>query len=59
VCLLRVPGQQADQQQGQEVQACRDAEDQALTAGTVDDRFDFTIGLMIDGLPGSRRAQAG
>jgi AcrR family transcriptional regulator len=26
-----------------------------LTAGTVHDRFDFTIGLMIDGLPGSRR----
>jgi len=26
-----------------------------LTAGTVQDRFDFTIGLMIDGLPGSRR----
>ncbi|MFI6339068.1 TetR/AcrR family transcriptional regulator [Streptomyces sp. NPDC050535] len=26
-----------------------------LTAGTVPDRFDFTIGLMIDGLPGSRR----
>ncbi|MET8288424.1 TetR/AcrR family transcriptional regulator [Streptomyces sp. NPDC048448] len=25
-----------------------------LTAGTVHDRFDFTIGLMIDGLPGSR-----
>ncbi|MFJ4834331.1 TetR/AcrR family transcriptional regulator [Streptomyces sp. NPDC088747] len=26
-----------------------------LTAGTVHDRFDFTVGLMIDGLPGSRR----
>ncbi|KMS84867.1 TetR family transcriptional regulator [Streptomyces regensis] len=26
-----------------------------LTAGTVQDRFDFTIGLMIDGLPGARR----
>ncbi|MEV8097836.1 TetR/AcrR family transcriptional regulator [Kitasatospora sp. NPDC085879] len=26
-----------------------------LTAGTVNDRFDFTLGLMIDGLPGSRR----
>ncbi|MFJ6212322.1 TetR/AcrR family transcriptional regulator [Streptomyces sp. NPDC092296] len=26
-----------------------------LTAGTVQDRFDFTIGLMIDGIPGSRR----
>ncbi|WP_377270081.1 TetR/AcrR family transcriptional regulator [Peterkaempfera sp. SMS 1(5)a] len=26
-----------------------------LTAGTVHDRFDFTLGLMIDGLPGSRR----
>jgi AcrR family transcriptional regulator len=26
-----------------------------LTAGTVHDRFDFTIGLMIDGLPGPRR----
>ncbi|MFJ5273986.1 TetR/AcrR family transcriptional regulator [Streptomyces sp. NPDC088358] len=25
-----------------------------LTAGTVHDRFDFTIGLMIDGLPGAR-----
>ncbi|WP_393071915.1 TetR/AcrR family transcriptional regulator [Streptomyces sp. LN704] len=25
-----------------------------LTAGSVHDRFDFTIGLMIDGLPGSR-----
>jgi hypothetical protein len=24
-----------------------------LTTGTVRDRFDFTIGLMIDGLPGS------
>jgi AcrR family transcriptional regulator len=30
-----------------------------LTAGTVDDRFGFTIGLMIDGLPGPGRAQAG
>jgi len=30
-----------------------------LTAGTVDDRFDFTIGLMVDGLPGARPAQAG
>ncbi len=26
-----------------------------LTAGTGDDRFGFTIGLMIDGLPGARR----
>ncbi|MET7433598.1 TetR/AcrR family transcriptional regulator [Streptomyces flaveolus] len=26
-----------------------------LTAGTVQDRFDFTIGLMIDGLLGARR----
>ncbi|MFE9611435.1 TetR/AcrR family transcriptional regulator [Streptomyces sp. NPDC006012] len=26
-----------------------------LTAGTVRDRFDFTIGLLIDGLPGARR----
>lgn len=26
-----------------------------LTAGTVDDRFDFTLRLMIDGLPGARR----
>lgn len=26
-----------------------------LTAGTIHDRFDFTIGLMIDGLPGVRR----
>jgi AcrR family transcriptional regulator len=26
-----------------------------LTAGTGHDRFDFTLGLMIDGLPGSRR----
>jgi AcrR family transcriptional regulator len=26
-----------------------------LTAGTGDDRFGFTLGLMIDGLPGSRR----
>ena len=26
-----------------------------LTAGTIHDRFDFTIGLMIDGLPGTRR----
>jgi AcrR family transcriptional regulator len=26
-----------------------------LTAGTGDDRFDFTVGLMIDGLAGSRR----
>ena len=26
-----------------------------LTAGTVHDRFDFTVGLMIDGLPGARR----
>ncbi|SEP03195.1 TetR/AcrR family transcriptional regulator [Actinacidiphila rubida] len=25
-----------------------------LTAGTVHDRFDFTIGLMVDGLPGAR-----
>ncbi|SEG28377.1 transcriptional regulator, TetR family [Actinacidiphila yanglinensis] len=25
-----------------------------LTAGTVDDRFDFTLGLMIGGLPGAR-----
>jgi AcrR family transcriptional regulator len=24
-----------------------------LTAGTVEDRFDFTIGLMVDGLPGA------
>ncbi|WP_327296854.1 MULTISPECIES: TetR/AcrR family transcriptional regulator [unclassified Streptomyces] len=28
-----------------------------LTAGTIHDRFDFTVGLMIDGLPGSRRDQ--
>lgn len=27
-----------------------------LTAGTVDDRFNFTIGLMVNGLPGSRPA---
>jgi AcrR family transcriptional regulator len=27
-----------------------------LTAGTVEDRFDFTIGLMVDGLPGARPA---
>ncbi|MFF1835390.1 TetR/AcrR family transcriptional regulator [Streptomyces sp. NPDC058231] len=26
-----------------------------LTAGTLHDRFDFTIGLMVDGLPGSQR----
>ncbi|MET7451866.1 TetR/AcrR family transcriptional regulator [Streptomyces sp. NPDC005574] len=26
-----------------------------LTAGTVHDRFDFTLGLMVDGLPGARR----
>ncbi|WP_328328142.1 MULTISPECIES: TetR/AcrR family transcriptional regulator [unclassified Streptomyces] len=26
-----------------------------LTAGTIHDRFDFTVGLMIDGLQGSRR----
>ncbi|MFE7169986.1 TetR/AcrR family transcriptional regulator [Streptomyces sp. NPDC057616] len=25
-----------------------------LTAGTTDDRFDFTLGLMVDGLPGAR-----
>ena len=30
-----------------------------LTAGTIEDRFDFTIGLMVDGLPGARPAQAG
>jgi AcrR family transcriptional regulator len=27
-----------------------------LTSGTVDDRFGFTIGLMVDGLPGARPA---
>jgi AcrR family transcriptional regulator len=27
-----------------------------LTAGTIEDRFDFTIGLMVDGLPGARPA---
>ncbi|MEV5150040.1 hypothetical protein AB0L14_38250 [Streptomyces sp. NPDC052727] len=26
-----------------------------LTAGTVQGRFDFTLGVMIDGLPGARR----
>jgi AcrR family transcriptional regulator len=28
-----------------------------LTAGTTHDRFDFTLGVMIDGLPGARRDQ--
>jgi hypothetical protein len=27
-----------------------------LPHGTVDDRFDFTVGLMVDGLPGARPA---
>ncbi|KAA9155165.1 TetR/AcrR family transcriptional regulator [Amycolatopsis acidicola] len=29
-----------------------------LTAGTGHDRFDFTVGLMLDGLPGARKGRA-
>ena len=54
--LLGVLGQQAHQQQRQEVQTRGDAEYQfrggaaELTAGAGHERFDFTVGLMLDGL---------
>ena len=60
MCPSGVPGQQAHQQQRQEVQArCAALPDTfpqtkryaaELTAGTGHDRFDFTLGLMIGDL---------